>query len=106
MTTLRFIFMLSFVLARCASKTEVVTPRPSNKAEEVTERSSIGGAIMLPDGTIEMMLRAELPGGGIGDGFLRIGPQDPRYEMIRQHIGLQEPGVGMPVPPFPSKAKN
>lgn len=54
-----------------------------------------GGGIMaarrLPDGRLRVPVRAEGPGGIVGDGMAEIGPDDPRYqqwdEYLRAHGG-------------------
>ncbi|MBL8938874.1 MAG: hypothetical protein JNM69_30210 [Archangium sp.] len=64
---------------------------------------SIGSAHMLPDGTIELMLRAEGPGGMRGDAKFTYPPSDPQYQMVLKHVGGLEPGATKSVPPWPEK---
>lgn len=62
---------------------------------------SIGSAVMLADGTIELMLRAEGPGGMRGDAKFSYPPGHPQYREILAHLGGLEPGASKPVPPWP-----
>lgn len=64
---------------------------------------SIGSAVMLPDGTVELFLRAEGPGGLRGDAKFTYPPAHPDYRMILEHLGGLEPGTSKPVPPWPVK---
>lgn len=66
-------------------------------------QASIGSALMLPDGTIELMLRAEGPGGMRGDAKFAYPPSHPQYQMVLKHVGGLEPGTSKPVPPWPEK---
>jgi hypothetical protein len=61
---------------------------------------SIGQATMTPDGTILLDLRAEGPGGAIGDARLTYPPEHKDYQMILKHLGGLKPGEVKPVPPF------
>jgi hypothetical protein len=63
--------------------------------------ASIGAATMLPDGTIKLQLRAEGPGGTVGDALLTYPPSDKDYAKILKHLGGLKPGESKPVPPFP-----
>lgn len=65
-----------------------------------TEVQSIGTAVLLADGTIELTLRAEGPGGIVGDGFLVYPPTHPQYQDVRKHLGELTPGQSVPVPPW------
>lgn len=65
--------------------------------------ASIGSAHMLPDGTIELLLRAEGPGGMRGDAKFTYPPSDPQYQMVLNHVGGLEPGATKSVPPWPEK---
>jgi len=56
---------------------------------------------MLPDGTIELLLRAEGPGGMRGDAKFSYPPTHPQYQMVLTHVGGLEPGKPKPVPPWP-----
>lgn len=66
-------------------------------------QASIGSALMLPDGTIELMLRAEGPGGMRGDAKFSYPPSHPQYQQVLSHLGGLEPGKSKPVPPWPEK---
>jgi hypothetical protein len=67
----------------------------------MTTDTSIGSATMQPDGTIELMLRAQGAGGMLGDALLRYPPTHPQYQTILNHLGGLKPGEAKPVPPFP-----
>ena len=56
---------------------------------------------MLADWTILLQLRAEWPGGGLGDAQLRYAPGDPHYRVVREHLPALQPGGTVLVPPFP-----
>lgn len=61
----------------------------------------IGDAKMVDDGTIQVWLRAEGPGGLHGDSFLTISPTDDRYQQWLHHLGGLKPGESKLVPPWP-----
>ncbi len=63
--------------------------------------ASIGSAVMLPDGTIELFLRAEGPGGIRGDAKFTYPPTHPDYRKVLEHLGGLEPGRSKLVPPWP-----
>ena len=65
---------------------------------------SIGAARMESDGTIVLQLRAEGPGGVLGDALLRYPTGHPQYHEILQHVGGLEKGQSKPVPPWPEKS--
>lgn len=65
------------------------------------QQEYIGTATMLPDGTIQLRLRAPLPGGGSGEGELDYKPDDPDYQKILAHLGGLKPGETKPVKPWP-----
>ncbi|MBL8537496.1 MAG: hypothetical protein JNM59_08860 [Hyphomonadaceae bacterium] len=65
------------------------------------EPRSIGAATMLPDGTIQMQLRAEGPGGTIGDAMFTYPPNHPQYAEMLAHVGGLSPGETKDVPPWP-----
>jgi hypothetical protein len=73
-------------------------PKPQANA---AKRETIGVANMLDDGTISLLLRAEGPGGAIGDAVLTYKRSDPKYAGILKHLGGLKPGQEKPVPPFP-----
>lgn len=63
---------------------------------------SIGTASMEADGTILLYLRAEGPGGIVGDAQLRYPPSHTDYAAVLSHLGGLQPGEVKPVPPWPS----
>jgi hypothetical protein len=69
----------------------------------VMPEASIGVARMEADGTIVLQLRAEGPGGSIGDALIRYPVGHPQYREILQHLGGLEKGQSKPVPPWPDK---
>lgn len=79
----------------------LLTARGMLGAASAAEPAAIGTATMAPDGTITLQLRAELPGGGIGEGVLVYPPNHPQYREILAHIGGLRPGETKPVPPWP-----
>lgn len=62
---------------------------------------SIGTAKMLPDGTIVMNLRAEGPGGMVGEGQMKYPKNHPNYTEVLAHLGGMAPGEEKSVPPWP-----
>jgi hypothetical protein len=50
---------------------------------------------------ITLQLRAEGPGGIIGDALLTYKPGDPKYKEVFHHIGGIKPGEHKSVPPWP-----
>ena len=62
--------------------------------------SSIGTAQMLPDGTLVLDLRAEGPGGQVGDARLTYAKDHPSYAQVLEHLGGLAPGQTKPVPPW------
>jgi len=66
---------------------------------------SIGAATLEADGTLRLRLRAEGPGGIVGDGELVYAPDHPDYGSVRAHVegdgGVLRVGEPRPVPPFP-----
>jgi len=64
-------------------------------------RSSV--ATMEKDGTVVLQLRAEGPGGILGDGLLRYPPDHPDYTKILDHIGGLTKGQAKKVPPWPKE---
>ena len=61
---------------------------------------SIGSATMRPDGVLELMLRAEGPGGMVGDSLVTYAPDDENYQKVLAHLGGLKVGEVKPVPPF------
>jgi hypothetical protein len=82
------------------SKPSAPPPRPAHlppKAAEAAdaepgEQGSIGSAHMRADGTLELRLRAEAPGGIHGEALFIVSPHDPRYADLVQHLGGIQPG--------------
>ena len=70
-------------------------------ATEATATTTIGTATLAPDGTIVLHLRAELPGGGLGDGELRYPPDHPDHAAVLAHLGGLRPGETKEVAPWP-----
>ena len=68
-----------------------------------SQNSHIGSATMKEDGTILLQLRAEGPGGVLGDALLTYTPGHPDYEKILEHVGGLRPGEEKPVPPWPEE---
>ena len=64
------------------------------------QRENIGTATMQGDGAIVLSLRAEGPGGIVGDGQVTYRPSDPRYQEVLAHLGGLKPGQSKPVPPW------
>jgi hypothetical protein len=66
---------------------------------------SIGEARMQADGTLELMLRAEGPGGIVGDALFVYPPTHPQYAEVKKHLeavhGPLAPGAAVSVPPWP-----
>lgn len=73
------------------------------KSGESAEADSIGSATMKDDGTILLQLRAEGPGGMLGDALVVYKPDDPKYQEILDHLGGLKPGEEKPVPPWPEE---
>ncbi len=69
----------------------------------VMPQASIGVARMEADGTIDLQLRAEGPGGTVGDALIRYPVGHPQYRQILKHVGGLEKGQSKPVPPWPEK---
>ncbi|MEO8184152.1 MAG: hypothetical protein ABI895_35480 [Deltaproteobacteria bacterium] len=71
------------------------------RKENLETPTSIGSAKMLPDGTLELTLRATDGKGLVGDALLRLAPGDKDYDMWLQHLGGMKPGEEKFVPAFP-----
>jgi hypothetical protein len=63
--------------------------------------ASIGMATEEADGTIVLTLRADGPGGMVGDSQFRYPPTHKDYRMIQSHVGPVPAGKSVPVKPFP-----
>jgi len=95
-------------MAGCGGKDgETTDPEvePVVEAEKGDAPASIGSAKMKEDGTLVLMLRAEGPGGIIGDAMKVYKPDDPKYKETLEHIGGLKPGEEKPVPPWPEEKK-
>jgi hypothetical protein len=66
-----------------------------------SESGTIGTAEMKADGTIVLRLRAELPGGGSGEGQIVYPPSHPEYKKILEHVSPIAPGQTVLVRPWP-----
>ena len=77
------------------------SPSPHPVPSPVENQPSIGSALMQPDGTIVLQLRAEDGTGRRGDALLTYPPAHPRYQFIREHLGGIQPGESKAVPPWP-----
>jgi len=64
------------------------------------EGKSIGVATMSEDGTIHLLLRAEGPGGVLGDAQMTYDKASPQYAGILKHLGGLKPGEEKAVPPW------
>jgi hypothetical protein len=71
-------------------------------AEPKREPVTIGTAEMKADGTIVLRLRAELPGGGSGEGELIYPPTHPEYKKILELVSPLAPGQTVLVLPWPT----
>jgi hypothetical protein len=60
----------------------------------------IGSATMLQDGTLVLDLRAEGPGGILGDARLVYPPTHAQYADVLAHLGGMKPGEQKLVPPW------
>jgi len=88
--------------ATCRGRAAVVSEPSATPAPVPTQNArSIGAAEMLADGTIKLTLRAEGPGGAVGDALRVIPPTDPESASITTHLDPIRPGDRKPVEPFP-----
>ena len=96
--------MLLLAAPCCRAAGPSLAPPAGPNAEDKVIRDAamdpIGTATMLDDGTILLQLRAEGPGGVLGDALLRYAPTDPRYGTVRDHLPKLRPGATVNVPPF------
>lgn len=65
------------------------------------EPDYVGVATMLPDGTIHMRLRGQLPGGGVAEGEVDYQPDSPDYQQVLEHLGGLKPGETKLMKPWP-----
>jgi hypothetical protein len=87
------------VLAGCTT-TPGAPQKPAPSAASSASSGSIGMATMQPDGTIILDLRAEGPGGMIGDARLVYPPSHKDYASVLAHLGGMKPGEQKHVPPW------
>ncbi|HEY0202594.1 MAG TPA: hypothetical protein VGC15_00400 [Acetobacteraceae bacterium] len=92
----QLVWMVRLAFAPAARAAE--EPAPPRRAPGAP---MIGTATMLPDGTIVLQLRAEVPGAVLGDAQLHYPPGDPHYPAVRDHLPGLRPGRTLPVQPFP-----
>lgn len=90
-----------WTLVACVPR-DSLSKRIQAEGSDMAKRDSIGEARMLPDGTITLLLRAEGPGGVVGQALLTYDQAHPRYEYVLRHLAPMKPGDVKPVPPFPS----
>jgi len=86
-------------LLGCSSK-PASAPRDAAAVAPAT-KASIGSATMEADGTLVLTLRAEGPGGIVGDSQFRYPKDHPQYGEVLRHLGGLKPGESKPVPPWP-----
>lgn len=91
MKKLRLIFFGAFLTF------SIVATAPGG---EQKNEAPIGTAEMKSDRTIVLRLRAEFPGGGVGEGFLEYPPTHPDYKEILEHVGPLAPGQTVLVRPW------
>jgi hypothetical protein len=65
-----------------------------------SQGKSIGSATMLDDGTLILDLRAEGPGGMIGDARFVYPPSHKDYASVLAHLGGMKPSEQKHVPPW------
>lgn len=61
---------------------------------------SIGIATMDDAGTLHLLLRAEGPGGAVGDASFTFPPDHADYRTMVEHLGGMRPGEQKLVPPW------
>lgn len=66
----------------------------------MSTQKSIGSATLRPDGVLELMLRAEGPGGMVGDSLVTYAPDDKNFKKVFDHLGGIKVGEVKSVPPF------
>lgn len=99
----RFDVVNDFEMGKARVKLEgtwIDIDRTGRAAHDMGERDSIGSARMEQDGTIVLQLRAESPGGPVGDVLFRYSPDHGQYQTILKHLGGLEKGQEKPVPPW------
>jgi hypothetical protein len=94
--------------ASCTSqKPQPSVERPSARppataaADTRAPAAPVGVATMQADGTLILDLRAEGPGGALGDARFVYPKAHPDYRKMLDHIGGLRPGESKPVPPWP-----
>jgi hypothetical protein len=66
----------------------------------MSSSETIGTALMQPDGTLVLQLRAET-GSTLGDAQIIYGTDHAQYQDLLKHLGPMKPGVPKPVLPWP-----
>ncbi len=94
-------FLLSWTASRAAEPGPPIPAAPNTTGDAASHADGIGTATMLADGTSLLQLRAERPGGGLGDAQLRYATGNPHYRAVREHLPALSPGGTVLVPPFP-----
>jgi len=85
----------------CAKSSEPTPSATISSAKPAAQPESIGQAWLDDNGTLMVQLRAEGPGGAIGDVLYKYLPNDKEYEETLRHIGGLKKGEKKPVPPWP-----
>jgi hypothetical protein len=101
MRSMLLLVSLCVALAACTHHDPPVAPTNKPPADAPPAARSIGTASMAADGTITLQLRAEGPGGAVGDALLVYPPSHAQYHEILDHLAGLKPGQTMPVPPWP-----
>ncbi len=78
------------------------TAAPALRPPEKPPADNVGSAYMDPAGVLEMRLRTETADGTIGEAYLVIPPDDPRYAAMVRHLDGIAPGEGRTIKPFPA----
>ncbi|XYD11905.1 hypothetical protein R1A27_32600 (plasmid) [Methylobacterium sp. NMS12] len=85
--------------ASCAQTRDLDRGLPPTRSEPRRD-AAIGVASREADGSIVLTLRADGPGGVLGDAQFRYAPSDPNYGMIVRHVGSMPRRGAVPVMPF------
>jgi hypothetical protein len=82
--------------------TESNNPLPLPESPDEPEAvEPVGSAHMRADGTLELKLSAQAPGGILGEAMFIIKPDDPRHPGLVELLGGIEPEGYAAVPPLP-----
>ena len=92
-----------FAALGCADKSRPTGPATASSEKPPAERESIGQAWLDDNGTLMVQLRAEGPGGAVGDVLYKYPPDHKDYEATLRHIGGLKKGEKKPVPPWPDE---